>query len=70
MSEFVIYYKELFIMKPTYLFAILLALSLAACGKPTTPESPDPSTYGLTHEGDTPTDRHELEEKTQDGGSY
>jgi hypothetical protein len=57
-------------MKLTYLFAILLALTLAACGKPTTPDSPDPSTYGLTHEGDTPTDRHELEEKPQDSGSY
>lgn len=59
-------------MKLTYLFAILLALSLVACGKPTTPDSPDPSTYGLTHEGDTPTtgDRNELEEKSPNSGSY
>lgn len=57
-------------MKWTYLFVILLVLSLAACGKPTAPDTPDPSTYGLTREGDTPTDRNKLEEKTQDSGSY
>lgn len=45
-------------MKMLPIFAIFLVLSLAACGKPSAPESPDPSTYGLTHEGEVPEGRH------------
>lgn len=45
-------------MKLLPIFAIFLALSLAACGKPTAPDSPDPSTYGLTYEGEVPEGRH------------
>jgi predicted small lipoprotein YifL len=35
-------------MKYTLLVAIIMAFALAACGKPTAPESPDVGTYGQT----------------------
>jgi len=35
-------------MKIKAILAALFALTLMACGKPTAPESPDPSSYGQT----------------------
>lgn len=35
-------------MKYKILVAIMIAFTLAACGKPTAPESPDVETYGQT----------------------
>ena len=39
----------------------LVILTLAACGKPTTPASPDPSTYGTVIKQD-----HHIPEKDRD----
>jgi len=30
------------------ILAVLFSLALVACGKPTAPDSPDPSSYGTT----------------------
>lgn len=35
-------------MKIKVILAALIALTLIACGKPTAPDSPDPSSYGQT----------------------
>lgn len=49
-------------MKLIPFFVILMALNLTACGGPTAPDSPDPSTYGQTIEGEVPGGRHDLNE--------
>jgi len=41
--------------------AALVVLTLTACGKPTTPDSPDPSTYGTVIKQD-----HHIPEKDRD----
>lgn len=43
------------------LAAALVALTLTACGKPTAPDSPDPSTYGTVIKQD-----HHIPEKDRD----
>ena len=49
-------------MKYTALIAIFTAIALIGCGgKPTTPESPDPSTYGQTIKPD-----HKVPEEHRD----
>jgi hypothetical protein len=49
-------------MKISALSVVLLTLVLAACGKPTAPESPDESTYGQTIKPD-----HNVPEEHQSG---
>ncbi len=49
-------------MKLTSLLVVMLAFVLVGCGKPTAPESPNPDSYGLTHEGEAPEGRNELQE--------
>ncbi|WP_244072402.1 hypothetical protein [Nitrosomonas sp. PY1] len=40
--------------------ALFFAISLAACGKPTAPESASSDNYGTTHEGKPAEGRNEL----------
>ncbi len=47
-------------MKLSSIFVILFALTLAACGKPTVPESSKSEGYGTTHEGQPAEGRNEL----------
>jgi hypothetical protein len=53
-------------MRYTLLSAALLALTLIGCGKPTTPDSPDPSTYGkaITPDHHVPKEHQDSDEKT------
>jgi len=50
-------------MKLTSIFALLLAFALVVgCGGPSAPESPDDSSYGLTHEGEAAEGRNPVED--------
>lgn len=53
-------------MKLTIFTAALLALTLSACGKPTAPDPPDPSTYGkvITPDHHVPKEHQDSNEKT------
>lgn len=53
-------------MKLTFFAAALVALTLSACGKPTAPSSPDPSTYGkvITPDHHVPKEHQDKDEKT------
>jgi len=51
-------------MKLSALIAVLFALTLVACGKPTAPESPDVDSYGHT-----PAPDHNVPEEHR-GGAY
>ena len=52
-------------MKFPLLAIIVMTLSLFACGKPTAPETPDPSTYGKTITPD-----HHIPEKDQEKSEF
>jgi len=43
-----------------YFIALLLVVSLTACGKPTAPESASSENYGTTHEGKPAEGRNEV----------
>ncbi|MEK6686296.1 MAG: hypothetical protein AABY99_07890 [Pseudomonadota bacterium] len=49
-------------MKLSAFFAVLLVLTLVACGKPTAPESAMSEGYGTTHEGKPAEGRNEVQE--------
>ena len=53
-------------MRPTILAAALVALTLSGCGKPTAPDSPDPSSYGkvITPDHHVPKEHQDSNEKT------
>ncbi|WP_004180608.1 hypothetical protein [Nitrosospira lacus] len=53
-------------MKFASLTVILVAFTLAACGKPTAPDSPDPSAYGkvITPDHHVPKEHQNTDEKT------
>ena len=50
-------------MKFTYVFTFVSLLVLVGCGKPSAPESPDPSTYGQTIQP-----FHQIPSGDQEGG--
>ncbi len=52
-----------FCMKIKYLAAVVTVLMLIGCGKPSAPETPDPSTYGQTIQP-----FHQIPSDAQDGG--
>ncbi len=53
-------------MRQTLFTTALVVLTLSACGKPTTPTSPDPSTYGkvITPDHHVPKEHQTSDEKT------
>ncbi len=48
-----------------FLVATFFALTLVACGKPTTPEGAKSEGYGTTHEGQPAEGRNELPPETK-----
>jgi hypothetical protein len=62
----ILYFYGYLMMRYTLLGAALLALALSGCGKPTAPDSPDPSTYGkvITPDHHVPKEHQDSDEKT------
>jgi hypothetical protein len=58
--QIIIFQGKTFMKHSIYFIALLLVVSLAACGKPTAPESASSANYGTTLEGKQAEGRNEV----------